>query len=278
MLGERGAALRILRASTRPRRSDHRHAVEKLRVMRRFRRGKRGLIDWMKFTLPGFVYSVGCRRSSRPPPPRRWTWCRRNPGASPSSPQRRIPARHGAGRRPRYTPAIGRAVIPILFNLVWETMAVCSICSTTASTCRRSLQVGVPKGQAAPALFISANHTEDEIRQVVQLIVDRPTVEPPRQAVRVPQLRPRSLRPFWNASNRVARRVWPGRAAAGDIGAMTASPKLQGSPETSSVEVAPVAGIRDFMEFCRVPRLLYAGAKGFSPRSTPSAGRSTPTS
>lgn len=46
---------------------------------------------------------------------------------------------------------------------------------------------------------------------------------------------------------------------------MTASPKLQGSPETSSVEVAPVAGIRDFMEFCRVPRLLYAGAKGFSP-------------
>lgn len=46
---------------------------------------------------------------------------------------------------------------------------------------------------------------------------------------------------------------------------MTASPKLQNSLGNSSVEVAPVAGLRDFMEFCRVPRLLYAGQKGFSP-------------
>ena len=30
------------------------------------------------------------------------------------------------------------------------------------------------------SFFISASHTEDEIRQVVQLIVDRPVVEPPR--------------------------------------------------------------------------------------------------
>lgn len=41
---------------------------------------------------------------------------------------------------------------------------------------------------------------------------------------------------------------------------MTASSQL-----SASVEVSPVAGLRDFMEFCRVPRLIYAGMKGFSP-------------
>ncbi len=41
---------------------------------------------------------------------------------------------------------------------------------------------------------------------------------------------------------------------------MTASPKL-----TASVEVSPVAGLRDFLAFCRVPRLIYGGQKGFSP-------------
>ncbi len=34
---------------------------------------------------------------------------------------------------------------------------------------------------------------------------------------------------------------------------------------SAAVQVAPVAGIRDFMEFCRVPRLLYEGRAGFAP-------------
>lgn len=34
---------------------------------------------------------------------------------------------------------------------------------------------------------------------------------------------------------------------------------------TSSIEVRPVSGLRDFMAFCRVPRLLYAGQSGFVP-------------
>ena len=42
------------------------------------------------------------------------------------------------------------------------------------------VQVGVPKDKPRLRFFISASHTEDEILQVVQLIVDRPVVEPPR--------------------------------------------------------------------------------------------------
>ena len=41
---------------------------------------------------------------------------------------------------------------------------------------------------------------------------------------------------------------------------MNAPPQL-----SASIEVAPVAGLRDFMEFCHVPRLLYKGLPGFSP-------------
>ncbi|HPG04129.1 MAG TPA: hypothetical protein PLB34_13715, partial [Rhodoblastus sp.] len=33
----------------------------------------------------------------------------------------------------------------------------------------------------------------------------------------------------------------------------------------SAVEIIPVSGLRSFMEFCRVPRLLYTGEPGFSP-------------
>ena len=33
----------------------------------------------------------------------------------------------------------------------------------------------------------------------------------------------------------------------------------------SAVEIVPVSGLRAFMEFCRVPRRLYRGQKGFSP-------------
>ena len=34
---------------------------------------------------------------------------------------------------------------------------------------------------------------------------------------------------------------------------------------SSAVEIVPVSGLRSFMEFCRVPRLLYRGQTGFSP-------------
>ena len=35
--------------------------------------------------------------------------------------------------------------------------------------------------------------------------------------------------------------------------------------QSSAVEIVPVSGLRSFMEFCRVPRQLYRGMKGFSP-------------
>ncbi len=39
----------------------------------------------------------------------------------------------------------------------------------------------------------------------------------------------------------------------------------EASARPSAVEIVPVSGLRSFMEFCRVPRRLYRGRKGFSP-------------
>ncbi len=33
----------------------------------------------------------------------------------------------------------------------------------------------------------------------------------------------------------------------------------------SMIEITPVDGLRSFLAFCRVPRLLYRGMKGFAP-------------
>lgn len=143
--------------------------------------GKRGLIDWMKFTLPGFVYSVGLSPVIT---------------AAAAKALELIQTENWRVEKLRHNaeflrdtaqaagldtgPAIGRAVVPILFNSVWETMAVSQHLLAHGVYVPPVVQVGVPKDKPRLRFFISASHTEDEIRQVVQLIVDRPVVEAPR--------------------------------------------------------------------------------------------------
>ncbi|HMN74083.1 MAG TPA: aminotransferase class I/II-fold pyridoxal phosphate-dependent enzyme [Rhodoblastus sp.] len=143
--------------------------------------GKRLLIDWMKFTLPGFVYSVGlspvitaaAAKALELMQTERWRIAKLAHNA-----EFLRDTAQAAGLDTG--PAIGRAVVPILFNSVWETMAVSQHLLAHGIYVPPVVQVGVPKDKPRLRFFISANHTEDEIRQVVQLIVDRPVVEPPR--------------------------------------------------------------------------------------------------
>ncbi len=144
--------------------------------------GQRGLIDWMKFTLPGFVYSVGLS-------PVITAAAAKALDLMQSESWRVAKVAHNAEFL-RDTaqaagldtgPAIGRAVVPILFNSIWETMAVSQHLLEHGIYVPPVVQVGVPKDKPRLRFFISASHTEEEIKQVVQLIVDRPVVEPPRQ-------------------------------------------------------------------------------------------------
>ncbi|MDE2362075.1 MAG: aminotransferase class I/II-fold pyridoxal phosphate-dependent enzyme [Hyphomicrobiales bacterium] len=143
--------------------------------------GKRGLIDWLKFTLPGFVYSVGlspvitaaAAKALELMQTESWRI-----GKLAHNAEFLRDTAQAAGLDTG--PAIGRAVVPILFNSVWETMAVSQHLLANGIYVPPVVQVGVPKDKPRLRFFISASHTEDEIRQVVQLILDRPVVEPPR--------------------------------------------------------------------------------------------------
>ena len=135
----------------------------------------------MKFTLPGFVYSVGlspvitaaAAKALELMQTESWRIAKLSHNA-----EFLRDTAQAAGLDTG--PAIGRAVIPILFNSVWETMAVSQHLLAHGVYVPPVVQVGVPKDKPRLRFFISANHTEEEIRQVVQLIVDRPVVEPPR--------------------------------------------------------------------------------------------------
>ncbi|MFO1117363.1 MAG: aminotransferase class I/II-fold pyridoxal phosphate-dependent enzyme [Beijerinckiaceae bacterium] len=149
--------------------------------------GKRGLIDWMKFTLPGFVYSVGLSPVITAAAAKALDLMQTESWRVAKLAHNAEFLRDTAQAAGLDTgPAIGRAVVPILFNSVWETMAVSQHLLEHGIYVPPVVQVGVPKDKPRLRFFISANHTEDEIRQVVQLIVDRPVVEPPRQAMPTP--------------------------------------------------------------------------------------------
>jgi 8-amino-7-oxononanoate synthase len=143
--------------------------------------GRRGLIDWMKFTLPGFVYSVGLSPVITASAAKALELMEREPW-------RVAKLRHNAeflrdtaqAAGLETGPAIGRAVVPILFSSVLETMAVSQHLLANGIYVPPVVQVGVPKDKPRLRFFISASHTEDEMRQVVQLIVDRPVAEPAR--------------------------------------------------------------------------------------------------
>lgn len=146
--------------------------------------GSRVLIDWLKFTLPGFVYSVGLSPVITAAAAKALELMQTEPWRIAKLSHNAEFLRDTAQAAGLDTgPAIGRAVIPILFNSVWETMAVSQHLLDHGIYVPPVVQVGVPKDKPRLRFFISANHTEDEIRQVVQLIVDRPVVEPPRGLV-----------------------------------------------------------------------------------------------
>ena len=140
--------------------------------------GKQGIIDWMRFTLPGFVYSVGL-----------------SPVITASAmaalellktePHRIAKLAHNAEYF-RDTmqaagldtgPAIGRAVVPVLFTSDRETMMASQHLLENGVYVPPVVRIGVPKDQPRLRFFISASHREEDIRIVADLLANRPFVE-----------------------------------------------------------------------------------------------------
>jgi 8-amino-7-oxononanoate synthase len=136
--------------------------------------GKAAVIAWLRYTLPGFVYSVGLSpviaaaadTALQLMQQESWRIERLRQNA-----ELFMDLAHDGGLDTG--PAIGRGVIPILFTDSFETLAASSHLMDHGYYVPPIIQIGVPKDQPRLRFFISALHTEAEIRGVTELLARR---------------------------------------------------------------------------------------------------------
>ncbi len=138
--------------------------------------GKESVISWLRYTLPGFVYSVGlspvitaaAETALQLMQQETWRIERLRQNA-----ELFVDLAHDAGLDTG--PAIGRGVVPILFSDSLETLAASSHLMDNGYYVPPIIQIGVPKGQPRLRFFLSALHTEAEIKGVTDLLAKRET-------------------------------------------------------------------------------------------------------
>ena len=139
--------------------------------------GKKPVIDWFRYTLPGFVYSVGlspvilaaARTALRLMQEETWRIAKLANNA-----ELFRTVAHEAGFSTG--PAIGRGVVPILFSSDVETMWASQHLLENGYYVPPVVRIGVPKDGPRLRFFFSANHSEAEIRGVIQTLRDMPPV------------------------------------------------------------------------------------------------------
>jgi 8-amino-7-oxononanoate synthase len=134
---------------------------------------KSSIIQWMRHTLPGFVYSVGlspvisasalqalrlCQSESW-----RIERLRRNSELF-------VALAREAGLDTG--PAIGRGVVPILFPDSLATLHASRHLLAKGFYVPPIIQVGVPKDQPRLRFFLSASHTEADIKDVIAILAE----------------------------------------------------------------------------------------------------------
>jgi 8-amino-7-oxononanoate synthase len=130
--------------------------------------GRQSVIDWLRFTLPGFVYSVGLSPAIAAAvlqalkiieiEPERLAQLRENSRYFLS---RAAQAGLDTG------PAIGIGVVPVLFDTPERTLRVARTLMRAGYYVPPIVQVGVPKDKPRLRFFISAAHRREQIDGVV---------------------------------------------------------------------------------------------------------------
>jgi len=145
---------------------------------------KKEVIDWFRFTLPGFVYSVGfspvvlaaARTALQLMQEETW---RIDKLAKNAELFRQVAHENGF----RTGDAIGRGVVPILFENDLETMWAARHLLERGYYVPPVVRIGVPKDGPRLRFFFSANHTEAEIRGVIAALRDIPPVSEEAQRI-----------------------------------------------------------------------------------------------
>jgi 8-amino-7-oxononanoate synthase len=136
--------------------------------------GKAEVIRWLRYTLPGFVYSVGlspviaaaAETALQLIQEESWRTERLRSNAALF-----MNLAHDAGLDTG--PAIGRGVVPILFADSYETLSASSYLMDNGYYVPPIIQIGVPKDQPRLRFFISALHSEEDIKGVTELLATR---------------------------------------------------------------------------------------------------------
>lgn len=136
--------------------------------------GKAEVIRWLRYTLPGFVYSVGlspviaaaAETALQLIQEESWRTERLRSNAALF-----MNLAHDGGLDTG--PAIGRGVVPILFADSYETLSASSYLMNNGYYVPPIIQIGVPKDQPRLRFFISALHSEEDIRGVTELLATR---------------------------------------------------------------------------------------------------------
>jgi len=133
--------------------------------------GKTAVIDWLRYTLPGFVYSVGlspvivAAASAALQLMQKETWrierLRHNAEFFVE-----LAREHGLNTGP----AVGRGVVPVLFADSRETLRASSHLLNNGYYVPPIIQIGVPKDQPRLRFFVSASHSENDIRGAIELL------------------------------------------------------------------------------------------------------------
>ena len=133
----------------------------------------RNAIDWMRFSLPGFVYSVGLSPPTVGSAHAALSFLRGNPGRV-AALHRQSAAFLECAREAGLNPgsAIGKGVVPLFFESASQTMYVAQRLMMAGIYAPPIVQVGVPKDQPRIRFFISASHTDAEIERAIDVIAD----------------------------------------------------------------------------------------------------------
>ncbi len=131
------------------------------------------VIEWLRFCLPGFVYSVGLSPSTVASAHAALGVLRREPdrvtrlrGNSVRFLQKARDLGLNTGT------AIGEAVVPILFDTPEECVFVAEALMEQGIYAPPVVHIGVPKDLPRIRFFISATHTEAEIDRVLQAVLE----------------------------------------------------------------------------------------------------------
>ncbi|SHJ49560.1 7-keto-8-aminopelargonate synthetase [Shimia gijangensis] len=131
------------------------------------------VIEWLRFTLPGFVFSVGL-------PPATIASAHTALDKLQSEPWRVTRLRNNSRHFMQAAQAagldtgtaIGEAVVPILFETPEECVFVAESLMDSGIYAPPVVHVGIPKDQPRIRFFISASHTENDLNRVVAAVTE----------------------------------------------------------------------------------------------------------